>query len=146
MKTEITNSARATDIARGHVRGTISGPAVVTGRLAILRLSNDKRNPPRPHSLHVSGVLRIVAQKILFDQALDGNEPEDTEAHEYRVERAVRAEHKSEMRKQHARVNRMAHVRISPCVHKLALRRHETDVPAQAQTRPNYDEQTQNRE
>src|SRR5262249_41143967 len=101
-----------------------------------------KRDPSRPHSLHVSRVMRIVAKEALLDQALDRNEPEDSEPQQQYIQRAVSAKDESNGSDQQARVNGMPHIGVRAGAHQLALRRDKTNVLAQTDSCPEHDHET----
>jgi hypothetical protein len=62
-------------VQRPPISATKAGASLSASTGLPFSLSNDVGNPPRPHPLHVGSVLRIVAQEIFFDQALDRDEP-----------------------------------------------------------------------
>src|SRR5438128_5042166 len=121
MKTETTSSVSTTDMGRDRSWRTIFGLADVAVAVCGLFSSDQKRNPARPHLLHVSGVLRVSAQKIFFDQALDRDEPKHAQTHQQRIQRTESAQHECDVGKEDSGVDGVAHEGIGATVHKLAL-------------------------
>src|SRR6516225_9573140 len=106
----------------GGARPWFRGPARICGSLAgpLLFELKDKGDPARADVCHVVGVLCVLTEKTLLDEAFDKH-PENGNREERGIARAVDPQRSGQITQHQSGVNGMPHVAVRPCGHNFSL-------------------------